>query len=248
MLLAGVSVGYVGDVTLRRAGYLDVLLKINDKYKVPKGSKATVKAIGIFGDVAVALTPPVPAPAHGLRAGRHRAAGHAGGRRRPDHESRRLDRPDDVGVAHGAQSADHRRRHVQGSAHDDRRRRRRSPVSCRPSIAEQNKNVTETMRSFSDAARHLSNTVDSAQLQAIDGQPSPDDARTPRGSSRISIRRTRQFRACSLQAQNGNGTVGKLLTDSLLYSDVAPHCWRALDSLIADFKANPKKYINLRIF
>src|SRR6185369_13377674 len=63
VLLAGVTVGNVADVTLRRTGYLDVMLRINDEYKVPKGSKATVKAIGIFGDVAVALTPPNPPPA-----------------------------------------------------------------------------------------------------------------------------------------------------------------------------------------
>src|SRR5665213_2991739 len=62
VLLAGVSVGYVGDVTLRRDGYLDVMLSIGDKYPIPKGSKATVKAVGIFGDVAVALTPPIPVP------------------------------------------------------------------------------------------------------------------------------------------------------------------------------------------
>ena len=62
VLLAGVSVGYVGDVTLRRDGYLDVMLSIGDKYTIPKGSKATVKAVGIFGDVAVALTPPIPVP------------------------------------------------------------------------------------------------------------------------------------------------------------------------------------------
>ncbi|HTE46955.1 MAG TPA: MlaD family protein, partial [Gemmatimonadaceae bacterium] len=62
VLLAGVSVGTVADVTLRREGYLEVLLRIDDKFQVPKGSKATVKAIGIFGDVAVALTPPVPVP------------------------------------------------------------------------------------------------------------------------------------------------------------------------------------------
>src|SRR3954468_5398675 len=62
VLLAGVTVGYVGDVTLRRAGYLDVMIRVNDEDKVPKGAKATVKAIGIFGDVAIALNPPVPAP------------------------------------------------------------------------------------------------------------------------------------------------------------------------------------------
>ncbi len=63
VLLAGVSVGYVGDVNLRRDGFLDVLLRINDKYTIPKGSTAAVKAVGIFGDVAVSLTPPIPVPA-----------------------------------------------------------------------------------------------------------------------------------------------------------------------------------------
>ena len=69
VLLAGVSVGYVGDVTLRRNGYLDVQLSINDQYTIPKGSTATVKSVGIFGDVAVALTPPIPVPAASYSAG-----------------------------------------------------------------------------------------------------------------------------------------------------------------------------------
>jgi len=37
------------------------------------------------------------------------------------------------------------------------------------------------------------------------------------------------------------------MTDSLLYTDMRRLLIRA-DSLMADFKANPKKYINLRIF
>ena len=60
VLLAGVNVGYVGDVTLRRDGYLDVMLRIDDQYSIPKGSNAAVKPVGIFGDVAIALTPPIP--------------------------------------------------------------------------------------------------------------------------------------------------------------------------------------------
>src|SRR5215468_12742360 len=58
VLLAGVSVGYVGDVRLERNGYLDVMLRINNEYTIPKGSTASVKPVGIFGDVAVALNPP----------------------------------------------------------------------------------------------------------------------------------------------------------------------------------------------
>ena len=49
------------------------------------------------------------------------------------------------------------------------------------------------------------------------------------------------------RVDKGEGTVGKLLTDTLLYRDIRNLVGRT-DSLLADFKANPKKYINLRIF
>jgi phospholipid/cholesterol/gamma-HCH transport system substrate-binding protein len=45
----------------------------------------------------------------------------------------------------------------------------------------------------------------------------------------------------------GEGTAGKLLTDTLLYRDVRNLVGR-LDSLTADFKKHPKKYVNLSIF
>ena len=57
VLLAGVNIGYVDDVELRPDGYLDVVMRVNNRYHVPKTAKATVRAVGFFGDVAVALTP-----------------------------------------------------------------------------------------------------------------------------------------------------------------------------------------------
>ncbi len=62
VLLAGVNVGAVADVTLRDDGYLDVVLRVNDDVKVPKNSVASVKPVGIFGDAAIALTPKGPSP------------------------------------------------------------------------------------------------------------------------------------------------------------------------------------------
>ena len=47
--------------------------------------------------------------------------------------------------------------------------------------------------------------------------------------------------------ERGEGTAGKLLRDTLLYNDlrnVVTH----VDSVLADLKANPRKYINLSIF
>jgi phospholipid/cholesterol/gamma-HCH transport system substrate-binding protein len=45
----------------------------------------------------------------------------------------------------------------------------------------------------------------------------------------------------------GEGTAGKLLTDTLLYRDVRSLVTR-LDSLTTDFQKHPKKYVNLSIF
>ena len=47
--------------------------------------------------------------------------------------------------------------------------------------------------------------------------------------------------------ERGEGNAGKLLRDTLLYNDlrnVVTH----VDSVLADLKANPRKYINLSIF
>ncbi len=49
------------------------------------------------------------------------------------------------------------------------------------------------------------------------------------------------------QLENGNGSAGKLLNDPALY-DNARALLARMDSLMADLKRNPKKYINLKIF
>src|SRR5688572_28824359 len=55
VLLAGVNIGYVSDVELNADGFLDVDIRINDQYKVPRTAIAEVIPVGIFGDAAVAF-------------------------------------------------------------------------------------------------------------------------------------------------------------------------------------------------
>jgi len=62
--LAGVSVGYVDEVKLRDDGYLDVVLRVEDEYRIPRNSTAAVVPVGIFGDVAVGLMPKGPSAIH----------------------------------------------------------------------------------------------------------------------------------------------------------------------------------------
>ncbi len=62
VLLVGVSVGYVDEVDLHQDGILVTTLRIQKNYKVPATSTASVIPNGIFGDMAVALTPSRPDP------------------------------------------------------------------------------------------------------------------------------------------------------------------------------------------
>ena len=62
VLLVGVNVGYVDEVQLHEDGILVTTLRIQKSYKVPLTSKAAVVPNGIFGDMAIAVTPERPDP------------------------------------------------------------------------------------------------------------------------------------------------------------------------------------------
>src|SRR5205814_8586061 len=62
VLLVGVTVGYMDNVDLHQDGTRVTALRIQKHYQVPLTSKATVIPNGIFGDMAVALTPSRPDP------------------------------------------------------------------------------------------------------------------------------------------------------------------------------------------
>jgi phospholipid/cholesterol/gamma-HCH transport system substrate-binding protein len=49
------------------------------------------------------------------------------------------------------------------------------------------------------------------------------------------------------QVETGNGTAGKLLNDPGVYNNLRESLAR-LDSLLTDIKANPKRYINVKVF
>jgi len=245
VLLAGVSVGYVGDVNLRRNGFLDVMLRIDDQYTIPKGSTATVKPVGIFGDVAIALTPPIPVPAGSYAAGDTVPPGPAS-----SDIGQIMNRVDSIGATlsvlmHGLQE-----QIVEAGTLKDISRTMASTAALslqlQKVVAEQNQNLTQTMESFRSAAGRLSNIADSAQIDAAVKNLRQTSENAARLSANLDSTNT-QFRKLLAQAQNGNGTIGKLLTDTSLYNDTH-RLLRQLDSLVADFKANPKKYINVRIF
>ena len=219
MLLAGVSVGYVGDVTLRRDGYLDVMLRIDDQYTIPKGSMATVKPDrhlrrrGGRADAARAGDRRL------VRAG-DTVPRTAGGRLRRDHEPRRHDRPDGLGARAALQTEvieagtlkdmhKHRVHHGALGAASDRgraaeRKSERDDGGLRVAMRQAIGRAASSTRRRS--RRRSSNVPDQREPRALLGQ------------SRLSTNTA--LRKALAQMQNGNGTIGKLLTDSLLYTDI----------------------------
>jgi phospholipid/cholesterol/gamma-HCH transport system substrate-binding protein len=55
------------------------------------------------------------------------------------------------------------------------------------------------------------------------------------------------LQSVSGKVDRGDGTLGKLVNDPKLY-DEAKQTVAELKALIADIKANPKKYVNVKVF
>ena len=239
VLLAGVSIGYVSDVELRE-GYLDVEMRINEDFTVPRTAVAEVVPVGIFGDAAIGLktesispdkyasgdTVPTRAATGGLDALTGRA--------------------DSIMVTVGRITRSMEAEFVAGGGMRDLRasvasmNRLLSQMSG--IVAEQNRNLTLTMASLRQAA----GAVDSAEVAATMMQFRTTAASADSLMQRFSSNTT-QLQAILARIERGEGTLGKFMTDSMLFQD-ARNLLARLDSLAADFQRNPRKYINLTIF
>lgn len=245
VLLAGVNVGYVGDVTLRRDGYLDVMLRIDDQYSIPKGSTAQVKPVGIFGDVAVGLNPPMPIPAASYASGDTVPPGPPA----PD-VSQIMSRVDTIGQTLELLMTSLKAEVVDAGTVRELRKTFISAQSLsaqtQAALAEQNKNLTETLAAFRTAIQRVQSAVDSQQVVAAETNLRVASENLARATASLDST-SRQARQIVGGIQAGQGSLGKLLTDTTLYSDLR-HLAQQGDSLLADLKKNPKKYFNLHIF
>ena len=241
VLLAGVNIGYVSDVKLRRDGYLDVTFRVNGDQTVPKGSIATVKPVGIFGDVAVALTPALPVSPLNYSAGDTVPAGAPG----PD-IGQIMSRVDSIGmnVQRMTQALDMEL--VQAGGVKDLRRTIASTSALAAQMqsiaAEQNRNLTATLAAY----RRAATAIDSARIDSTLRSFSSTSQNFAKLATSLDSA-SRQLNTALAKLNTGEGSAGRLLTDTSLYRDVR-NLVGSVDSLMNDFKKNPRKYINLRIF
>jgi phospholipid/cholesterol/gamma-HCH transport system substrate-binding protein len=238
--LVGVTVGYVDGVELEQNGTLITTLRITDDYKVPVGSKATVVPNGIFGDMAVALTPERPNPVS-YNEGDTVPVG-----------------PTTPGIAQITAKADSIARSVNtvtlalqqemvaaGGLRD-----------MRQAIAGTNRLIAEFSSIAAEQSRQLSATMTSLRRAASAVDPVKIDstmtnvrtASANMAAMSADLKETSaKLDAILAKVDSGNGSVAKALNDPGVYNDMRGVLAR-IDSLVADVKRNPRRYINVSVF
>ena len=240
VLLVGVNVGYVDEVELHQDGILVTTLRIVKSYQVPLTSKAAVVPNGIFGDQAIAITPSRPDP-RSFKPGDTIPIG-----------------PSTPGISDLTSRADSVMRSVNaitmalqtemvasGGIHD-----------LRNTIAATNRLVNDFASIAAEQSRQLSATMTSLRRAtgAIDPAKVDSTVNNLRTSSANLAEISGQLKETSgkldlllAKVDSGPGSVAKLINDPGAYNDVRAVLQR-MDSLLADIKKNPKRYINVKIF
>jgi phospholipid/cholesterol/gamma-HCH transport system substrate-binding protein len=247
VLLAGVNVGYVDGVELRQDGTVLTTFRVGKTYKVPQGTVATVIPNGIFGDMAIALTPKGPnalsiPPEDTIPVG-----------------------PTSPGIAELTGKADSIATSVNllttalqkelvasGGVAD----LRKAMGSSNALILNMNKLVSQFSAVAAEQNRQLSMTQASLRkaTSGIDSAKIDSTLRNVRATTENLAMLSADFKATSAKldsviakANNGPGSVGLALNDPGAYNDVRSLI-QHMDSIMVDLKKNPKRYINLKVF
>jgi len=240
VLLVGVNVGYVDQVDLHQDGILVTTLRLQKNYKVPVTSKATVIPNGIFGDMAVALTPTRPDP-KSFKPGDTVPIG-----------------PSTPGIADLTSKADSITRSVNAltTALEREMVAGGGIRDLRNTISATNRMVNEFAAVAAEQSRQLTATMTSLRRATGAIDPAKVDstitnfrtASSNMAAMSADLKETSsKLDAILAKVDSGPGSAAKLLNDPGAYNDVRGLLQR-MDSLLADIKKNPKRYINLKIF
>lgn len=240
VLLSGVSVGIVESIELERSGNVVVQLRIEGDHRIPASSQATIKANGIFGDMLIALQPTKVAP-EDFAPGDTVPTGPPS----PTIEAM-LIRLDTIGRQVNDVTQAFEMQLVRGGGIEDLRKTMASTnrfvTQLSAIAAEQSRQLTLTMGSFRRSAAAL----DSLRIDSIMKNMEATSANMTRLTSSLDST-SRELGNVVAKVNNGTGTAGMLVNDTLLYANLRNAVAR-IDSLTADIKKNPRKYINLEIF
>jgi len=116
------------------------------------------------------------------------------------------------------------------------------------SVVENRAALRQTLADFSSAARttrELTTGREAELRRAMDNFSQAADNMNRLSNRLDSLRSTIQ--SVSTKIDRGQGTLGKLVNDDKLYTDLNSSI-HSLKTLVDDIKANPKKYLKVEIF
>jgi phospholipid/cholesterol/gamma-HCH transport system substrate-binding protein len=247
VLLAGVNVGYVDEVELRQDGTVLTTFRVGKNYKVPQGTVATVIPNGIFGDMAIALTPkrpnPLSIPAEDTVPVGPSSPGIA----------ELTSKVDSIATSVNALTTALQKELVASGGIADIRK---TLASSNALVLNMNRLVSQFSAVAAEQSRQLTMTQASLRraTSGIDSAKIDSTLKNVRATSENFAALSADFQKTSAKidsviakANNGPGSVGLALNDPGAYNDVRALI-QHMDSIMVDLKKNPRRYINLRIF
>jgi phospholipid/cholesterol/gamma-HCH transport system substrate-binding protein len=240
VLLAGVNIGFVKAVKLDPNGTLVVTLAINNEYQVPEGTTAAVAPNGIFGDQLIALQPERAVTTYMAKGDTIPTS------KGTPTTGELLAKGDSIAKDVEALTGALRTEFVDGGGIANLRQVTADMaklVTQLGTIAEaQSVELTRTQRQLRSTLAAIDSGVVDSTLRAFQAS----SANVAAVTEELRHAQT-QVRSILEKLDNGTGTAGKLLNDPSVYARLDTLLLR-LDSLAADVKANPRRYINLRVF
>ena len=247
VLLAGVTAGSIADVEYDPQGTVRVTLRMTRGFNIPKGSAAQSIAVGFFGDRAIAIEP-IIGVTETISAGDSVKVVRSGAT------------TDDIIATGDSIAMDVRgitlplRQQMtdSGGVRDVREILRSTSELTKQLnsvIMAQNAQLTMAMTSVNRSLKALERTTAAFDSMRVDSlQRNAGRATANVAAITDSLRITmRSINATMARLERGEGTAGKLLSDSLLYNDIRRLVIR-VDSVTADFKRDPRKFIKFSVF
>ncbi len=241
VLLAGVNIGFVNTVDLDPNGTLLVKMSIKKDYRIPINTTATVAVNGIFGDQLIALTP-VRATTQSMPENDTIPTGISA-----PGISALVAKGDSITKNINVLTSSLRSQFVDSGGIQEIRGLVKDMSKLMAQVANvaahQDKELTATQAQV----RKLMTIVDSSKIDSTLVNIRSASANLEKLSRNIDSTRL-AVNSLITKVSNGDGSVAKLLNDKGETYGRLNTILASLDSLVADIKKNPKKYINLRIF
>jgi phospholipid/cholesterol/gamma-HCH transport system substrate-binding protein len=241
VFLAGVTIGYVDRIELdQQAGRVYVTMRVEDEYSVPAGATATVQANGLFGDMAIAVKP-VQATPESYEAGDTLPSGTP----QPG-INEVIARLDTVTRSVTMVTDAIELQLVEGGGIADLRRTLSATSQLAAQLSRMASEQSVILAQTTSALRRSANAIDSARVDST-MQNLQETSRNLAEFTAGLEQMTQQLNTTLAQLNDTTGTAGQLINNPALYDRLTMLVTR-MDSLTADIKKNPRKYINLEIF